>query len=162
MWGDTALHEASMLSLGHVVRTLLAAGASVHARNKDQRTPLQAAAARGVAAIVRVLLHEGRARMSLATQPCTWRACWAMWRLPVPWLPPAQTSTRAQKAGVPPMHGAAQEGSAAVIRMLVHYAGARLEDKDYGGMTALHTAFGHGYLDAVASLADLHTKKNNG
>jgi ankyrin repeat protein len=40
----------------------------------------------------------------------------------------------------------------AVVRLLVHKAGARLEDKDYEGMTALHFAYFCGQLDAAAAL----------
>ena len=54
----------------------------------------------------------------------------------------------------------------AVVRVLVHEAGARLEDKDFEGKTALHVAFGYGHLEAVAALiaagADLRAEVLDG
>ena len=61
---------------------------------------------------------------------------------------------------------AAWRGHVAVVRLLVHEAGARLEDKDHEGKTALHSAYSYGHLDVAAALitagADLRAKMVDG
>ena len=138
--GQTALYKASLGGHVDVVRVLLAAGASAHTRDETQRTPLYAAASKGHAAVVRVLVHEGGARVD-DTDVSGFRAlqiaCLEGHVEAARALVAARADVHARtKQQLTPLHSVAMAGQVAVIRLLVHHAGARLEDKDWEGKTA--------------------------
>jgi ankyrin repeat protein len=61
--------------------------------------------------------------------------------------------------GWTPLHWAAQEGDAALIRYLVN-AGADIEAGEEGGITPLHIAVGEGSLEKTAELIKLGASPN--
>lgn len=103
------LHRAAENGDEQEVLTLLTSGFSVDVYDADQEgvTPLYCAAARGQAAVVRLLLQHG----ADPNAPC----CYSR---------------------LTPVHGAAQWGHAEIMDMLLR-AGGDLEAKDYHNRTPL-------------------------
>ena len=141
------------------VRSLLRAGADVHAREPTyQSTALFQAAAKGHTAVITELLRAGartedkdiHGATALRGASSTWCAsCW----------PRAPTSMRATRTSGRPFYAAADKGHHAVIRVLLHEGGAQVDDKIMG-TTALHIACQEGRIEAaralVAARADVH------
>ncbi len=65
---DEGLQIASLQGKTEVMDTLLAQGADVFSRSKDNKTPLMYAAANGHAEATRVLLHNGANRLALDSE----------------------------------------------------------------------------------------------
>jgi len=157
------------------VQALLAASAKTRGVDNAQRDcgygALHCAAAFGHTAVIRVLLvHKGGAQVDdTDTDGFTalHKACQGGHVEAARALVVGRANVHARtKQRVTPLQLAAQCGSVAVIRMLVRHAGARLEDKDCEGKTALHVASGCGRLNAAATLiaagADLRAKMLDG
>ena len=148
------------------VRSLLRAGADVHAREPSyQYTALSEAAYKGHTAVVRELLRAGARVEDKDINGCTALDQVFMEGyldvVRVLLAAGASVHTRNKKQQTP-LYGAAEYGQAAVIRVLVHEGRARVEDKDVDGGTALHIACQNGQVEAVCALlaarADVHAR----
>ena len=96
---STVLHRASHLGLAHIVRSLLAAGANVNARDMVGNTPLHTAVQDGHDDVVQILLDGGASRNAIT------------------------------QSGVTPLHRAAARGHQSTMELLFkHGADISLKD----------------------------------
>lgn len=147
-------------SAGHGCRAeaeaLLAAGASVEARDRFGNTPLLIAARQGHEDLVGFLLDRGSRleQRNLAGSTALLRAVQAERRKTVELLLAADADPNlANSQGVTPLAAAAFAGNARLVRALLE-AGADPQAVDRGGKGPIVYAAGRGFADIVAALLD--------
>lgn len=134
---ETALHRAAQVGWTAGVRYLLAAGASVYAKNQFGQTPLHYAAASKSSTCIKLLLECRR---------------------------PGVVDHRDMR-GYTPLHDAASAGCLDALTMLLK-AGALVRAKDGNGNTPLHKAAHARSVPCMVALlnagADMAAEDNNG
>lgn len=102
----------------------------IHQTDKDCRTPLHLAAAKGFEDIVKYLIKKGKASVN---QPDPW--------------------------GRTPLHSAARRGHLNVVKYLVEKAGADIESRDQPGDTPFNLARISGHSEVASWLQNQMKKK---
>ena len=147
--GWTDLHYAAILDLTTLARTLLARGAPVDARIKDDHEPLDARISevlRGFGLILEDWYQDGETPLLLAA--------WANAAPTVEVLLGHGADVHAHTpSGWTALHLAARSDAAAAAAVLLTH-GADMERKDYALCTPLHIATFHNSLTAIELLLD--------
>ncbi|MBC6436597.1 MAG: ankyrin repeat domain-containing protein [Rhodobacteraceae bacterium] len=162
--GFTPLHTAAQEDNAETVQALIDAGANIYARDKDGFTPLQWAELRGNAEAV-LVKAQGKV--------CTWtyKSFWeeATARRVAGCIAAGANiheqrddSTRHLWVGYTPLHGAAEYGTAEMVRILIQ-AGADMESfSESYGVRPLHMAAAGGNLETLQALIDAGANVNTG
>ena len=138
------------------VRTLLAAGADVHAADVDGETALHCAARWGQASIAQLLLDHGAspdAPAAYGAAPLHLAVRRAQHDVMATLLANGATPSAQDDFGCTPLHDAASHGDRWAIALLLA-AGASADVADKNGSTALHYAARAGRAEAAALLLD--------
>ncbi|QQO08548.1 ankyrin repeat domain-containing protein [Breznakiella homolactica] len=140
--GQTLLHLASEYGSGEAARIILDRGASVNKRDRQGRTALDIALARGDS-----LSHAETAEVLILRGGYSEEAIFS-------YLAPAVRSSNYSMRtadGLAPIHFAAREGSIGIVRFLINKK-ADINAKNAAGMTALHESARSGDLETMSLL----------
>ncbi|XP_013139823.1 PREDICTED: ankycorbin isoform X2 [Papilio polytes] len=169
--GLTPLHLAVVHGNVPLVQTLLAAGADVNARDNEQHTVVHWATVCGEVGALRAVLAAGAdsatpdqhggyplhyaAQMCGAPAATDHQSRGAALEVLRALVREGGASVAVRDAdGRTPLLWAASAGSAAAV-LALHQAGARIDDADRDGLTALHCAAARGHTEALETLVGL-------
>ncbi|KPI92406.1 Ankyrin repeat, PH and SEC7 domain containing protein secG [Papilio xuthus] len=169
--GLTPLHLAVVHGNVPLVQTLLAAGADVNARDNEQHTVVHWATVCGEVGALRAVLAAGAdaatpdqhggyplhyaAQMCGAPAATDHQSRGAALEVLRALVREGGASVAVRDAdGRTPLLWAASAGSAAAV-LALHQAGARVDDADRDGLTALHCAAARGHTEALETLVGL-------
>lgn len=158
----TPLHAAVSSGSTKIVRYLLEKGAQIDRQNSLGLTALGLAALQGHDRVVQLLLGHKASMEVVDAKGYTVLHYASVVKAEIVKLlleakarVNAQITSEGEDNGCTPLHGAAQMGNVAVIRLLSHY-GAHIEACDAKSLTPLHAAAGQGKADAVICLLELN------
>ncbi|XP_068619263.1 uncharacterized protein [Battus philenor] len=169
--GLTPLHLAVVHGNVPLVQTLLAAGADVNARDNEHHTVVHWATVCGEVGALRAVLAAGAdaatpdqhggyplhyaAQMCGAPAATDHQSRGAALEVLRALVREGSASVEVRDAdGRTPLLWAASAGSAAAV-LALHQAGARVDDSDRDGLTALHCAAARGHTEALETLVGL-------
>jgi ankyrin repeat protein len=154
--GRTALHDAASVPGAEALEALLAAKATVDARDEEQFTPLHVAAAWGTAAGVRALLRAGaslEARAKTGNTPLHVAAGQGTEEVIETLVAAGAKIEATDTSSHTPLHVAAKMDNLVGLHALLRL-GANREAVAHDGFTLIHEAAAHGGLRCLEWLLD--------
>lgn len=173
-YGYTPLHTAAASNpVPGVIEALVVTGADVHARNRDEETPLHSAWANPNPAVVQALLRSGAdplardqtGRVADPTACANWNTL-AFVKLALPsrfdlCLAQGEGLRARDGRGDTPLHLAARSEVLSVVALLLG-VGADPNERNHAGATPLHAAFYNKGAGVVTALLEAGAEVNAG